>query len=57
VPDLAHAVARAHRLYVSTKAAFNKLMANTRAFLSQPREGVVREAVDGVYRLRADTRS
>ena len=52
VRELTHAVAQVHGLDVTSKEAFNKLMANTRETVSKPREGVVRETVDGVYRWR-----
>ena len=53
VREIAEGVAQAHGLDMSSKAIMNKLGENVRAALFKPREGVVREEVDGVYRWRA----
>jgi hypothetical protein len=52
VRDLAAAVAAAHGLDTG-KVAMKTLVANTRAALAKPREGVIRDMVGGVYQWRA----
>lgn len=49
VRELTHAVAQIHGLDVTSKDAFNKLMANTRETVSKPREDIARETVNGSY--------
>jgi hypothetical protein len=49
VQDLVGAVAQAHGLDVSTWTAMRTLIANSRAAMSKPREGIIREEVGGVY--------
>jgi hypothetical protein len=39
-------------LDVSTTKAMGTLAANTRAALSKPRDGIVRDEVGGIYRFR-----
>lgn len=54
IREMAAAVAAAHGIDVSTKKALGVLVANTRAVLSRPHEGVVREGVEGEYRWRLE---
>lgn len=52
VREIARAVAAAQGLDVSTRKAMTTLVANTRAALSRPHHGLVREGAEGGYRWR-----